>query len=129
MQEKIPQTDNFSYRLKMAISSSGLKQKELARRVGISEISISRYCAGTQVPSKDTLAAMAAELGRPVSWFYGEDSPLLTPLPPEPEELSDTPDWQQLAQDWKKRADAAEKKLIHIENILKELFAFAKIGL
>lgn len=100
---------------------SGLKQKELAKRIGVSEITISRYCSGTQVPAQDKLAAIAQELARPVAWFFGEESPLLTPLPPIT--AADDADI-----DWKARALAAEERLQRIENILRELFAFAKIG-
>lgn len=121
MQEKTSKNANFSYRLKRAIVDSGLKQKELAKRIGVSEITISRYCAGTQVPAQDKLAAIAQELARPVSWFFGEESPLLTPLPPIT--VADDVDI-----DWKARALAAEERLQRIENILRELFSFAKIG-
>lgn len=71
MQEKTSQND--SYRLKRSIADSDLKQKELAKRIGVSEITISRYCAGMQVPALGKLAAIARELARPVACFWAKN--------------------------------------------------------
>lgn len=129
MQEKFSPNDTFSYRLKVAIKASGLKQKEIARKIGVSEITISRYCAGTQAPNATNIQELARVLGVPLSTLV-DKSPLL-PITPQPaHELSpDNPTPTEEVEYWKSRAEQAEEKLQRIETILKELFAFARIGL
>lgn len=129
MQEKNSSADIFSLRLKKAIKASGLKQKELAKRIGVSEITMSRYCAGTQKPTHGNLALLATALNVPISSLIDKDSFPITPNPefsPTPSDDNDT-DASPLTQQWKNRALAAEQKLQHIENIIHELFTFAKI--
>lgn len=125
MQEKNSQNDSFSYRLKIAIKSSGLKQKEIAKRMGVSEITISRYCAGTQAPSTANLQMLSSILNVPLSSLVDNTpiAPILTsPLVLAPKTIES----DQI--DWKSRALAAEERLQRIETILHELFAFARIG-
>lgn len=120
MQEKNTQDVNFPTRLKEAIKSSGLKQKDLAKRIGVSEITLSRYCAGTQTPTNGNLRLLAAEIGVSVAYLLGESD--IVPIKPD------------LTQDdngeinWKRRALEAEERLMRLETILRELFAFARIG-
>ena len=45
--------------IKKAIQSSGLKQKFIAEKLGISEITLSYYISGTRNPSRDRLRALA----------------------------------------------------------------------
>ena len=120
MQEKKSFGVNFSSRLKGAIKSSGLKQKDLARRIGVSEITLSRYCAGTQTPTNSNLRLLAAEIGVSVAYLLGESD--IVPIKPDltrndNEEIN-----------WKRRAIEAEERLMRLETILRELFAFARIG-
>lgn len=124
MQDKFSQNDIFSYRLKTAIKSSGLKQKEIAKRMGVSEITISRYCAGTQAPSTANLHLLSSILNVPISALV--DNPTTTHIPTAPSPASATTSLEQV--DWKRRALAAEERLQRIETILHELFAFARIG-
>ena len=121
MQEKKSQNVNFSSRLKSAIQTSGLKQKELAKRVGVSAVTLSRYCSGTQVPTNANLRLLAAEIGVSVAYLLGESD--IVPLKPAQENLPSDDNIN-----WEKRAKDAEERLARLENILRELFAFARIG-
>ena len=123
MQEINESNETFSNRLRSAIRRSGMKQKELARRIKVSEITMSRYCSGAQQPKMDVIQDMASILNTSVQWLLSGGQ--ITPPPPENSSL-DTP--QPAPEDWKSRALIAEERLSRIETILHELFAFAKIG-
>ena len=45
--------------IKKAIQNSGLKQKFVAAKLGISEITLSYYISGTRNPSRDRLRDLA----------------------------------------------------------------------
>ena len=123
-QEKNSLLDNFSSRLTWAISSSGLKQKELAKIVGVAEITISRYKSGVQTPNNATLNMLASVLNVSPEWLStGKAS-----MQPENIVATTTIDTPTDNIDWKQRALNAEERLARLENILKELFAFARIG-
>jgi len=100
-----------------------MKQKELARRIKVSEITMSRYCSGAQQPKMDVIQDMAAILNTSVQWLISGGQI----IPPAPE-CSSLVSPQPTAEDWQRRALVAEEKLERIETILQELFAFAKIG-
>lgn len=107
--------DNLFSRLKSAIKSSGLKQKELAKRVGVSAVTLSRYCSGTQTPNRATLNMLAATLGISPEWLLGEKE---TPTP-IPDVAPIIP--QNDAIDWKARAITAEGKLAAMKAMVAKL--------
>lgn len=49
--------------IKKAILFSGMTQREVAEKVGITEVSMSRYVLGTRIPKAPTLARIATVLG------------------------------------------------------------------
>lgn len=123
-QDKNSRVDNFSSRLSRAISASGLKQKELAKMVGVAEITLSRYKSGAQTPNNATLNMLASVLNVSPAWLStGEE-------PAQQENIVASTTFTTPADniDWKQRALNAEERLARLENILKELFAFARIG-
>lgn len=123
-QDKNSRLDNFSFRLSHAISSSGLKQKELAKMVGVAEITLSRYKSGAQTPNNATLNMLASVLNVSPAWLStGEE-----PVQQKNIVASTTNNTPADNIDWKQRALNAEERLARLENILKELFAFARIG-
>lgn len=130
MQEKSSFNVTFSYRLKQAISASGLKQKEIAKRIGVSEITISRYCKGTQTPTNANLSALADVLNVPLSTLVDTPTTTTTIEQVAPTITTDETASQSCdnCETWKRRALAAEERLQRIETILRELFAFARIG-
>lgn len=123
-QDKNSRVDNFSSRLSQAISSSGLKQKELAKMVGVAEITLSRYKSGAQSPNNATLNMLASVLNVSPAWLSTGEEPV------QQENIvaatTNTPPTDSIV--WKQRALNAEERLARLENILKELFAFARIG-
>lgn len=116
----------FSFRLGQAIVAKGLKQKSLAEYVGVTEITLSRYKKGTQVPNEATLLLLADALGVSVEWLRGEEEERTSVGLAEAATLKEIS--QEEARAWKKRALMSEERLKRLEVILKELFAFAKIG-
>lgn len=60
-------------RLKKAMTAEGLSARELAKKTGISESSISRYLSGQMVPRRDALAKMAESLHVDPVWLAGLD--------------------------------------------------------
>lgn len=123
MQEKIYHDAKFSARLKEAIQASGLTQRELAAKVGVSEVTVSRYVSGTQVPSRGVLFMLATHLNIAPSYLLGDDADeqSIAAAIQDDNSLPETHD------NWKQRALAAEQKLQHLETIIHELFTFAKI--
>ncbi len=110
----------FILRLRSAIKSSGLKQKELADRIKVSATTLSRYCAGTQTPTQASMLRLAKELNLPLAWFYEDSAPQNC--------ANATTNGRAEEIDWRNRALAAEERLDRLETILRELFAFARIG-
>lgn len=49
--------------IKKAILHSGMTQREVAEKVGVTEVSMSRYVLGTRIPKAPTLARIASVLG------------------------------------------------------------------
>lgn len=60
-------------RLKKAMTSSGLSARELSKKSGISESSISRYLSGQMTPRRDALSKMAEVLRVDPVWLAGLD--------------------------------------------------------
>lgn len=58
-------------RLKKAIRQRGITQRELSEKVGISEVSMSRYCAGTRIPTAENLLAIAFALQVSTDYLLG----------------------------------------------------------
>ncbi len=54
--------ENIQQKLKEAVCSSGLTQTEVARRLGVTQQSISHYIKGDKMPALDTFANLCAVL-------------------------------------------------------------------
>lgn len=52
----------FSKRIKRKLVSLGIDQRELAKRAGISEVSLSRYMSGYRKPTYDIIIRIAQAL-------------------------------------------------------------------
>ncbi len=78
------------------------------------------------MPSDAIIHLLADALGVSVQWLQGEPEYKSEIGLDEKANLQEIT--QQEAREWKKRALVAEEKMQRLENILKELFAFAKIG-
>lgn len=52
--------------LKELLKSKGLKQKWLANKLGVSEVTVSNWCAGKTVPNKEHLKKLSEILEVPL---------------------------------------------------------------
>lgn len=66
-------------RLTLARKRRGMKKRELAERIGLTEKSVSNYEAGSQEPEASTLGKLAEALRFPEAFFFGDDPELPTP--------------------------------------------------
>lgn len=54
-----------------ALNASGMSQDDLARAVGVSQPTVSRWVTGENEPSSDMLNKMAGAMGRPIVVTFG----------------------------------------------------------
>ena len=65
---------NFKDKLKEALRSRRMTQRELAKRIGVSEGTICRYVQGTRQVNIKTLAEICVELNVTADWLLGIES-------------------------------------------------------
>lgn len=58
-------------RLQQALRFRNMKQKELAERIGVNEVTLSRYVKGTRTPNADVIIRMCKELNVSADWLLG----------------------------------------------------------
>jgi len=58
-------------RIKLALEMRNMKQKELAKRVGMTEVTISRYITGDREPKADAIIAICNALCVSADWLLG----------------------------------------------------------
>lgn len=63
----------YSSKIKEARKFKGLSQEELAKKAGISVMSIRRYESGERIPNEDTLQKIADAMDEIPDSFYGPD--------------------------------------------------------
>ncbi|OKS39963.1 XRE family transcriptional regulator, partial [Pseudomonas aeruginosa] len=66
-------------RFALARRRRGMKKRELATHIGVTERSVSGYESGTQEPEPGTLAKIAKTLRFPEAFFFGDDPEVPTP--------------------------------------------------
>ncbi len=95
----------FALRLKQARLAAGISQRELGRRIGLSEDVVSsrvtRYERGSSQPTFTTASKLAAELGVPLAYLIA-DNELLAEIILAVSELS-TAEQRKLAAELKSR--------------------------
>ena len=64
-------TDIFISRLEEMRKEKGFTQRELASKVGVNEVSMSRYIKGERVPTVPTIVSIAQVLGVSVDYLVG----------------------------------------------------------
>lgn len=72
-----------TYRIKMVLEKTGLKQAELARRIGVAQQSVQKWVHGITSPSTANLDKLSEVTGFPPYWFM---------LPPSEEDQAAVPD-------------------------------------
>lgn len=73
--------ENFSKRLKQALTQAGMKQAELAEKIGAPRSAISQYCSGQNIPNAGRMADIAAATGVTLDFLQ---SGSLSPIAPAP---------------------------------------------
>ncbi|WNZ85149.1 XRE family transcriptional regulator [Pseudomonas sp. P108] len=68
-----------SLRFALARRRRGMKKRELATLIGVTERSVSGYESGTQEPELGTLSKIAGALRFPEAFFFGDDPEVPTP--------------------------------------------------
>jgi len=58
--------------LKELLKSKGLKQKWLADKIGVSEVTVSHWCAGKSVPKKEHLQRISELLDVPIKTIINQ---------------------------------------------------------
>lgn len=69
----IARNNVFGERLHEALESKGITQRDLAKRVGLSEVSVSRYVRGDRRPDTDMLREISLVTGIATDWLLGID--------------------------------------------------------
>lgn len=64
---------NIQIRLRLAIKESGIQQKEIARLVGVSAQTVSKYMKTDVFPALDTLAKLCVVLDVSADYILGID--------------------------------------------------------
>ena len=60
--------------MKQAVREAGLTLDEVARRIGCSRALIYQYASGASLAQSDRLQQIAAQVGKPLTWFYIGDA-------------------------------------------------------
>ena len=61
----------FSKRLKGQLDKKGMTQRELAEKIGATEVSVSRYVSGQRIPKATVLLKIAMALGVSTDYLLG----------------------------------------------------------
>ena len=69
---------NIGERLSHLLKQNGMTQRELAKKVNVTEAAMSRYMQGTRVPRAETLSKMAKNLNTTTDFILTGEN--LTPL-------------------------------------------------
>lgn len=67
--------NRYIERMREAMSANDLNNRELAKRCGLSEASISRYLSGNMTPRVRAISKMAQALHVDPVWLMGYDTP------------------------------------------------------
>lgn len=75
-------------RLSDLLEQRGITQRELAEKVGVTEVSMSRYINGGRTPQAHILANIAKELNTTSAYLLGQDSEDTEPEKPITEDIT-----------------------------------------
>lgn len=86
MQEKINKTGRFLLNFRFLINKTGLQDQEIAEKLGIHKVSISRYFSEKRIPKRTVLEKIAAYFNLPAADLLEKD--LQSEKIPQPTEHS-----------------------------------------
>lgn len=58
-------------RIKFSLNIRGMQQKELAKKLNVTEVTISRYVNNERIPRADTIIEMCIIFGVSADWMLG----------------------------------------------------------
>ncbi|OON96030.1 MAG: hypothetical protein ATN36_06705 [Epulopiscium sp. Nele67-Bin005] len=61
---------SIGYRINTLLEEYDMTQRELAKRIGVTEVTIGRYIKDTRQPKSDILATIAKEFNVPLEYFF-----------------------------------------------------------
>ncbi len=64
----------FHIRLKTTLKERKIKQSDFAKRIGVSQSAINKYCNGKTEPKINTLIIICKELGKTADYMLGKNS-------------------------------------------------------
>ena len=73
MEMKELNLQNIQMRLRLAIKESGIQQKEIAKLIGVSAQTVSKYMKADVFPALDTLAKLCAVIDVSADYILGID--------------------------------------------------------
>ena len=80
--------ESLRSRIEKRIRTMGMTQRDFAARLGVSEVTVSRWLSGERNPSIETLGKLADALRTDPSYFFASDG-RAEEKKPEPEEKKD----------------------------------------
>lgn len=128
MQEKSSPNRIFFHNLRHLIHQSGLRDSQVAEAIGVHKGSLSRYFGEQRVPKKSVLNSLSSFFHVSVADLLNTDLTKVAGLTDSKDTEDDNSPSDEGELYWKRRALAAEERLMRLETILHELFAFAHIG-
>ena len=63
--------DKFSYRLIVLMEDFNMSQVDLAKKIGISNVTLSRYLSGDRIPRLDVITKIASALNVSIDYLLG----------------------------------------------------------
>ena len=63
--------DKFSYRLILLMEDLNMSQVDLAKKIGISNVTISRYLSGDRIPRLDVITKIASAFNVSIDYLLG----------------------------------------------------------
>jgi transcriptional regulator with XRE-family HTH domain len=111
---------NIPARLRLALDTRGITQRELARKLGVTEGAISNYMSGLRTPGLIEIEAIARAIGMPPEELMGWHDRAAVAIA---EGLAIHQSIPEQIDHWRQRALAAEKQLALIQTKLKALLA------
>jgi transcriptional regulator with XRE-family HTH domain len=70
-----PESREDAARVIAALAAAGVSQAELARRLGLNQTTVNRWCKGVAPVSRMAWLAMTQALGLPATWEPGQPGP------------------------------------------------------
>ena len=75
IKEEKKMNETFRQRVEERLKATGTTQRQFAEKLGVSEVTVSRWLSGERNPTLETLEKMAKVLDTTTSYFFTNDEP------------------------------------------------------